>query len=264
MPVSRSSSRPFLSVVMPAFNEAGKLAKDLGILFDYFEAQPYTTEVILVDDGSTDGTLDVLSGLRGVPGLRVLSYTPNRGKGHAVRTGVLASRGAFVLFADAGTCVPYRDIERGFALMEEGCDVALGSRGLAASRVLVRQPAYRQVGSRIFGFVVRAGFGIADIQDTQCGFKLFRRDVARDLFSAQRIDGFMFDVELIVNARRFGYSVREFPVTWSNDPDTRFKPLSGSVRNLRELLRIKLGTLDAVRRRELAAPCEVRASLTLR
>ena len=264
MPVSRSSDSPFLSVVVPAFNEAGKVARDLGIVFDYFEAQPYTTELVVVDDGSTDGTLEVLRGLQGFSGLRVLSYAPNRGKGHAVQTGVLASRGAYVLFADAGTCVPYQDVDRGFALMEEGCDVALGSRGLTGSEVLVHQPAYRQVGSRLFGFLVRAGFGIADIRDTQCGFKLFRREVARDLFTRQRIDGFMFDLELIVNARRLGYVVREFPVTWSNDPDTRFKPVSGSVRNLRELFRIKLGTLESVRCQELAAPCEVRASLTLR
>lgn len=264
MPVSGSSDSPFLTVVVPAFNEAAKIVKDLGILFDYFDAQPYTTELIVVDDGSTDGTLDVLRGLQGFPGLRVLSYVPNRGKGHAVKTGVLASGGAFVLFADAGSCVPYRDIDRGLALMEEGCDVALGSRGLAASEVLVRQPAYRQVGSRLFGVLVQAGFGITDIRDTQCGFKLFRREVARHLFTRQRIDGFMFDVELIGNARRLGYRIQEFPVTWSNDPDTRFKPLSGSVRNLRELFWIKLGTLEAPRSQALAPPCEVKASFTLR
>jgi dolichyl-phosphate beta-glucosyltransferase len=130
--------------------------------------------------------------------------------------------------------------------------------------VLVYQPAYRLVGSRLFGFLVRVGFGIADIRDTQCGFKLFRREVARDLFTRQRIDGFMFDVELIMNARRLGYQMREFPVTWSNDPDTRFKPISGSVRNLRELLRIRLGMLNGIRPPDLASSCKVAASFTLR
>jgi len=156
-----------------------------------------------------------------------------------VRTGMLEAKGRYRLFADAGLCVPYSEIEKGLALLEAGADVAIGSRKLAESEVIEKQAGYRQIGSTVFGLLVRNWMGLR-YSDTQCGFKLFTAQAAERLFSAARIDGFMFDAETLINARKFGLTVREFPVEWRADPDSRYKPFSGSFRNLFELVRIQL------------------------
>ena len=229
---------PHLSVVIPCFNEAGKIAADIRAALDYFEARGYSFELILVDDGSSDQTPELLT-QRSSATVRAVCYRPNRGKGCAVRTGMLEARGKYRLFADAGLCVPFAEIEKGLALLEAGADVAIASRKLAASQIVESQPGYRQAGSAIFGWLVRNWMGLR-YTDTQCGFKLFTAQAAEQLFSAARIDGFMFDAETLINARKFGLTVREFPVEWRADPDSRYKPFSGSLRNLLELARIQL------------------------
>jgi len=227
---------PAISIVIPCFNEARKVEADIRAVKEYFSSQPYSFELILVDDGSSDGTGEIL---KRTSGARAICYQPNRGKGYAVRTGMLAAAGRYRLFADAGLCVPFCEIEKGLALLEAGTDVAIGSRKLEASRIAEQPAAYRQVGSRLFGWVVRNWMGLR-YSDTQCGFKLFTADAALRLFSAARIDGFMFDAETLLNARKFGLTVKEFPVEWRADHDTRYKPFTGSFRNLYELLRINL------------------------
>ena len=227
---------PHLSVVIPCFNEARKIEADIRAAFDYFSAQPYSFELVLVDDGSSDETPAILEKTAGA---RAICYRPNRGKGHAVRTGMLKATGERRLFADAGLCVPFSEIEKGLALLDAGADVAIGSRKLAESQVVEKQAGYRQIGSSVFGFLVRNWMGLR-YSDTQCGFKLFTAQAAERLFSAARIDGFMFDAETLINARKFGLTVREFPVEWRADPDSRYKPFSGSFRNLLELARIQL------------------------
>jgi len=228
---------PFLSVVIPCFNEVGKIEKDISAAVEYFRGRTYSFELILVDDGSTDGTAEILGQAKA--GAMAVCYRPNRGKGYAVRTGMLRATGRYRLFADAGLCVPFSEIEKGLALLEAGADVAIGSRKLAASQVARQQAGYRRLGSTVFGFLVRNWMGLR-YSDTQCGFKLFTAQAAERLFSAARIDGFMFDAETLINARRFGLTVREFPVEWRADPDSRYKPFSGSFRNLFELVRIQL------------------------
>lgn len=227
---------PHVSVVIPCFNEAGKIESDIQAALHYFRAQPYTVELILVDDGSSDGTPAILEKAEGA---RAICYRPNRGKGCAVRTGMLAATGRYRLFADAGLCVPFAEIDKGLALLEAGADVAIGSRKLAQSQVVEKQAGYRRAGSSVFGLLVRNWMGLR-YSDTQCGFKLFTAAAAERLFSAARIDGFMFDAETLINARKFGLTVKEFPVQWRADPDTRYKPFSGSIRNLLELARIQL------------------------
>ena len=140
------------------------------------------------------------------PAVRAICYRPNRGKGYAVRTGMLEAKGAYRLFADAGMCVPFAEIEKGLALLESGADVAIGSRKLAGSQIIEPQAGYRQAGSAIFGWLVRNWMGLR-YSDTQCGFKLFTAQAAERLFSAARIDGFMFDAETLINARKSGFVV---------------------------------------------------------
>ena len=233
---SPASLSPHLSIVIPCFNEARKIETDIRAALDYFRSRPYSFELILVDDGSSDGTAAILEKAAGA---RAVCYQPNRGKGCAVRTGMLQARGRYRLFADAGLCVPFSEVEQGLALLEAGADVAIGSRKLAGSQVVEKQAGYRRIGSSVFGLLVRNWMGLR-YADTQCGFKLFRAQAAERLFSAARIDGFMFDAETLINARKFGLTVKEFPVEWRADPDTRYKPFSGSIRNLLELVRIQL------------------------
>src|SRR5262245_60171573 len=152
---------------------------------------------------------------------------------------MLQAKGRFRLFADAGLCVPFSEAAKGLALLESGADVVIGSRKLAESQVVEKQAGYRRIGSAVFGLLVRNWMGLR-YSDTQCGFKLFTAQAAERLFSSARIDGFMFDAETLVNARRLGLTVREFPVEWRADPDSRYKPFSGSLRNLFELVRIQL------------------------
>jgi dolichyl-phosphate beta-glucosyltransferase len=232
---------PHLSVVIPCYNEAGKVENDIRAALEYFGSQPYSFELILVDDGSADGTGPLLEAAcrAAGPHARAICYRPNRGKGCAVRTGMLQATGRYRLFADAGLCVPYSETGKGLSLLETGADVAIASRKLAQSQVTEKQAGYRRIGSSVFGLLVRGWMGLR-YSDTQCGFKLFTAQAAERLFSAARIDGFMFDAETLINARKFGLTVKEFPVEWRADPDSRYKPFTGSFRNLLELVRIQL------------------------
>lgn len=236
----------YLSIIIPAYNEEKKIEKDLALVYDYLEKQPYTYEVLVVDDGSRDKTSEIVMSLKaGYRNLSCIKYKENRGKGYAVRTGMLQAKGEYVLFADAGTCVPFEDLEKAIRLLRDSCDVAIGSRALPESQVLRKQPKYRQIGSRLFGVVVRHIMGVNPIKDTQCGFKAFKREAALAIFNRNRINGFMFDTETILNAKKMSFKIIEFPVTWRSDPDTRFNPIFGTFRNMMELLQIKL----SIRRR---------------
>ncbi len=232
---------PHLSVIIPSFNEEKKIDTDLAAALAYFQAQPYSFELIVVDDGSSDATPRKLAEWeeRCGPPLRVIAYRPNRGKGHAVRTGMLAASGENRMFVDAGLCVPFSETARGLAALGDGYEVAIGSRKLAESQVVRSQAAYRRWGSRLFGAIVRSLMGLQGIQDTQCGFKFFTARAAQTLFQRARIDGFMFDAETLLNARRLGMKICEFPVEWRADPDSRYRPLAGSLRVLAELALIR-------------------------
>ncbi len=240
IPQAGEAAAPRLSVIIPVFNEEGKIDADLEAALEYFRAQPYTVELIVVDDGSSDGTGQKLAAWEARSGgaVRAIRYSPNRGKGCAVRTGMLAARGEIRLFADAGLCVPFAETARGLALIAEGCEVAIGSRKMAGARVTRAQAGWRQWGSRLFGALARRAMGLEGITDTQCGFKLFTARAAAELFGRSRIDGFMFDAETLLRARRQGMQIREFPVEWRADPDSRYRPFGGSLRNLAELARI--------------------------
>ncbi len=235
------SKSPELSIIIPAFKEAQKISNDIQAAAAFLQNHSLAGEIIVVDDGSGDETAAVAEQLKSVhPNLQVLAYSQNRGKGHALRYGIVRSQGKYVMFADAGLCVPYEIATIGMTMIRLGmCDLAHGSRRMRGS-IRRRQPLYRRLGSKVYGFVVHTCLGIPwSISDTQCGFKIYSGDVARSLYSLARTDGFMIDIEVILLALRQGYHILEFPVLWYNDHDTRYDPIKGTWRNFRELLAIR-------------------------
>jgi dolichyl-phosphate beta-glucosyltransferase len=226
-----------ISVVIPAFNEEERLGATLRQVVGYLRRRGVSYEVIVVDDGCRDRTIAVAEGFAGV-GVRVLRHEHNRGKGAAVRTGVLASQGNEVLLTDADASTPIEEIAKLERRLSEA-PMVIGSRAVAGADIRQHQPFYRELMGKTFNLIVHL-LGVRGVQDTQCGFKLMAGDVARELCAEQRIDGFAFDVELVWLARRHGYRVAEVGVIWVNSPDSRVDPLRSSLSMLRDLFRMHL------------------------
>jgi dolichyl-phosphate beta-glucosyltransferase len=227
-----------LSVVVPAYNEEQRLAPSLRQALEYLARRGGTYELLVVDDGSRDGTSRVAAEFAG-QGVRVLRHNPNRGKGAAVRTGLLASRGRQVLITDADFSTPIEEVEKLERFLRDDTPLVIGSRGLADSQVRQRQPFYREMMGKTFNRLIRI-FGVSGIRDTQCGFKLARGEEGRRIASELKIDGFAYDVELIWLARRRGYKVAEVGVIWVNSPDSRVDPIRSSFSMLRDVLTMRL------------------------
>ena len=250
MRTNRQVSHPFLSVILPAYNEEKRLELALAALHEYFTSQPYAVELFVVDDGSSDKTSEVaLEFVGSVPDLKVLRNECNRGKGYSIRRGMAEAKGSVIGFMDADYKTPIEEIEKILPWLENGYDVVIGSRGLQQSKVEVPQPFYRRWGSRLFGAIMHALVGLPDIVDTQCGFKFFTRKAALDVFSRQKVDGYMFDIETLCLAQRLGYRVKEVPIRWMNDPDSRLQLIRGNLRNMRELLQIRASLNGMARER---------------
>lgn len=227
---------PELSIVVPAYNEAERLGPSLRRVLDYLARRGDAAEVLVVDDGSRDGTAEVARGFA-AEGVRLLSHRGNRGKGAAVRTGLAASRGRRVLITDADLSTPIDDVELLEPHLAEA-EVVLGSRALAASRITRRQPLYRELMGKAFNLLVRSA-GVRGIHDTQCGFKLLDGEVARRLAGELTVERFAYDVELVYLAQRHGDRVREVGVSWEDSPASRVHPVYDSLSMLRDLGRIR-------------------------
>ena len=225
-----------LSVVIPAYNEALRLPATLARVRDHLAGRGLAHEILVVDDGSSDATADLARDAGGV--VRVLRHEPNRGKGYAVRRGMLAARGERRLMSDADLSTPIEELAGLEAEIDRGFDVAIGSRAVAGARIEVRQPAYREAMGRLFNVLVQALL-LPGLSDTQCGFKLFTAPAAETAFGACRLDGFSFDVEALYVARRHGLRVAEVPVVWRNDAATRVG-VGGGVAAFADLLRIRV------------------------
>lgn len=230
---------PELSIVIPAYNEESRIEPTIRETVSYCRSGGRAFELILVDDGSTDGTSAVGRRLAEEFGeLRVIRLAANHGKGYAVRTGVVNALGRGVLFADADGATPISEIERLERALYAGADLAVGSRALPAEGVQVHAKMYRHIIGRTFHHLVE-WLADAGVKDTQCGFKLFRSSVAQDLFSRMRMSGFSFDVELLVMARRRGYQVAEVPVNWTHQPGSKVRLTLDSLRMAADLFRIR-------------------------
>jgi dolichyl-phosphate beta-glucosyltransferase len=225
-----------LSVVIPAYNEAARLPPTLVRVSEHLRAQGISFEIVVVDDGSTDGTAEVARRAGG-PAVTVVRVEPNRGKGHAVRTGMLRASGDLRLMTDADLSTPIEELARLREPLGSGSDVAIGSRAVAGSNVEVHQPWFREAAGRTFNRLVRL-LALPGLHDTQCGFKLWKAAAATEAFSCGILDGFCFDVEALYIARKRGRRVVEVPVTWRNDAATRVGALGGMAA-FADLLRIR-------------------------
>jgi len=233
-------SLPFLSVVIPAFNEAERLPPTLATIRRYLDEGGRPYEILVVDDGSRDATVE-RARQAGGPVVTVLSNEVNRGKGYSVRRGMLAARGDLRLMCDADLSTPIGEFPRLLARLDEGHDVAIGSRALPDSRVEVRQPLYRESMGRLYNRLVRLLL-LSGLHDTQCGFKLFTAQAARASFEPARLDGFSSDVETLFIARRRGLRIAEVGVTWRNDAASRVGMGRGALAFF-DLLRIRANEL---------------------
>jgi dolichyl-phosphate beta-glucosyltransferase len=231
-------SEPRTSVVIPAYNEALRIGSTLDELLDFFRSRKSAFEILVVDDGSTDGTPQVVDERTAVE-VKVLRHETNRGKGAAVRRGVGASRGELVLVCDADLAIPIEHIAQFERWLDKGYSIACGSRGLPESRALTRLPVYRKRMGKIFNWMVRA-IQLTRFKDTQCGFKLFKGDAARDIFSRCRVDRFAYDVESLRFAEQLGYRIVEVPITWRHVPESRVHPVHDAARMFVDLVRIRL------------------------
>jgi len=231
-----------LSVVVPTYNKAMRIAATIDAVTSYLSKKPFASEIVVVDDGSSDGTADAartaLAAFSGRIGSRVIRREENRGKGASVKEGVLASAGAIVLFTDDDLSTPIEEGDKLLAALEAGADAAIGSRALAASEIRVRQRRPREAMGKMFNRLVRR-LVLEGYPDTQCGFKAFRRAAAREVFSRLQTEGFAFDVEVLVLCRELGYRVAQVPVVWSDERPSRVRILKGSWGMLRELWRIR-------------------------
>lgn len=231
--------QPYLSLIIPAYNEAVRLRPSLEKILAYLRSRSFTAEVIVVDDGSGDGTGDVARELlEGQVPYQVLRNEPNRGKALSVKRGLLEGRGQYLLFSDADLSTPIDEADKLLAELEAGADVAIASRQLPGSKLAVHQPWYREIGGRMFGLLNRTIL-LPGIPDSQCGFKAFKHDSAHRILAHQKLTGWAFDAELLYIARKLKLKIAQVPVTWINDPNSKVKMLSDGLKMARDLFRVR-------------------------
>jgi dolichyl-phosphate beta-glucosyltransferase len=233
-----------LSIIIPAYNEEPRLPETLQRIAEYLPTLGVRTEVLVVDDGSTDRTAAVAESFRGkLTGLRVLSNGRNRGKGHSVRHGMLEARGEMVLFTDADLSAPIEEAEKLLTPLNNGWDVAIGSRAMDRRLISTRQSIFRETAGIIFNKIVRLVLRLPFV-DTQCGFKAFRRERCRIIFEQQRIEGFGFDPELLYLARHHGLRAIEIPVRWGHSPATKVNMLGDSLKMFGDIFTIRWNAMS--------------------
>jgi glycosyltransferase involved in cell wall biosynthesis len=234
-------ARPFLSIIIPAHNEAQRLPPSLQKIDSFLKRQPYTSEVLVVENGSSDGTLSIAQSFTGgMPNLRIFSEDA-RGKGLAVKRGMLEARGDYRFLCDADLSMPIEQVNRFLPPNTPSCDVAIGSREVPGAQRF-EEPAYRHLIGRIFNTMVR-WLVLPGLQDTQCGFKCFTAEVAGAVFPLQTLQGMSFDAEVLFIARKMGFRIQEIPIDWFFNPDSRVRLVGDSLRMGFDLLTIRWNAL---------------------
>ena len=251
-----STPVPFvdLSIVVPAYNEEHRIAPTLARLSAHLSSQAMSWEIVVVDDGSRDATCAVVeAAMARIPNLRLVRQTPNRGKGAAVRLGMLEARGQIRVMSDADGSMPPEQLPRLLApILACTADIAIGSRYAEGARSNIKQPWYRIAWSRLANLVIQRSL-VPGVRDTQCGFKAFTAETARALFPLGRIDGWAFDLEILALARRAGYAISEVGVEWTDDRRSRVNPLRDMWKVMREALTIRKNLRRGVYRQLPAA-----------
>jgi dolichyl-phosphate beta-glucosyltransferase len=231
---------PELSIIIPAYNESATIVRTLTLVRDYLDSRQTTFEIIVSADGN-DGTREkARQWAADDQRITVIGSSERGGKGRGVRAGVRLSRGQIIGFVDADYKTPIEEIERILPHLDDGYDLVIGSRGLGDSRIERPQKLYRRVGSRVFALGMRTVTGLRNVVDTQCGFKFFTRRAARDIFARQKIDGYMFDVEILRLAQMLNYRIKEVGIRWHDDGDSRLELVAGNWRNAQDILKIGL------------------------
>ncbi len=234
----RTADEPTVSIVIPAFNEAGRIAESMQKIDAYIRQSRLPAEIIVVDDGSKDATSEIVRRL-GIKGLRLIRNGENHGKGYTVRQGVLAASGKYVLFTDADLSAPIDELSRLLEIANrEGADIVIGSRNLDRRYIEKHQSRFRELGGMVFNLMVRWLLDLP-LRDTQCGFKLFHRERSRRLFEQQTTLGFGFDPELLFLAKRQGLKIREAPVRWSHAEGSKVRFLRDGIHMFFDLVRIR-------------------------
>lgn len=234
----------FLSVIIPAYNEQERIADSLYIIKDYLSLQNYRSEIIVVDDGSSDLTMEIVKFID-IYGREIkeqdegtlLENIKNVGKGFSVARGMIKARGKMVLFSDADLSTPIEEVEKLLPYIDQGYSMVIGSRGLADS-IVEKKPFHRQIISNTLNLIVKL-FAVSGIQDTQCGFKLYTRDAAQRIALLQRIYGFAFDIEHLYIARRLGLKIKEVPVKWDHKDGSKVDLVKDSIRMILDMIKIR-------------------------
>ena len=244
---------PKYSIIIPAYNESARIPATLGSVVSCIRERQWPAEVIVVNDGSTDSTAQLVNDFAATaPEIRLLQNPGNRGKGYSVRAGILHAQGEIVMFTDSDLSAPIEEAERLFAAIANGADIAIGSRWLESGRQTARQPLYRQFFGRCFNFVCRMVMNLP-FADTQCGFKAFTRNAAQTVFQLQTIERWGFDPEILFIALKRGFRIVEVPVSWAHDERSRMSYLKDGMQMLKELAIVRWNALTGVYSKHIEA-----------
>jgi len=228
-----------LSIVIPAYNEEKRIGKSLEKVIGYLSSKDIKTEVLVINDGSKDNTSYIANSYKEkYPLLNIIENDQNRGKGYSVKRGVLSATGDFIIFTDADLSTPVEETEKILSALQNGYDVAIGSRHLKGSNIEIKQPFHRHIMGRVFNFFVRI-FTVPYISDSQCGFKGFKREKAVEIFNLMDTYGWSFDVEILYLAHRLELKIEEVPITWRDSPASRINPITDPLKMFIDVIKIR-------------------------